>query len=235
MATNQLESDPRWPFKPVAMVNYGGLGEVGVMFQGSYFAVAPGGTLYDVTRNGTMVNGSWVITHQFKALSGDWSTTKELTNGYRSLLSLTATSLNQHSFGTLPNGSPDYVPGPGVPVGGRWTDVIDLAAGGRTADGTAEVYYVARTSGALDRVVIPDANPAAATTVTLLTSGFADTVELTAGFCSDLPRARVLLNVTSAGTAYARFDASVDDGSGTDITGGSRPVASGWKDSYFGN
>jgi len=60
-------------------------------------------------------------------------------------------------------------------------------------------------------------------------------VELTAGFCSDLPRARVLLNVTSAGTAYARFDASVDDGSGTDITGGSRPVASGWKDSYFGN
>lgn len=230
-------TESRWPWIPVAMQNYGGLGGEDYA-AGSYRAVAPNGSLYNVEREMfRQPNGSWTSTATFTVLQSGWRDTVDLVQAYPFLYQQTATGLVRHEA--------HHVEGQGYPLGaaetvpGTWNDLVDMvhvgstAINGSTTDNAA-VFYAVRKDGSLDKVVIGNAPGSVPIVTTLKTTGFGAVTELARSWCSADPNGLVLLGVTARGEAYVWYDKDITNSSGADLTGGSRPVAKGWKDTLYG-
>lgn len=220
----------RWPFVPTAYVSYGGYGDE-TFGHGDAWATAPDGTLYDVDLDATLVNGTWQYAVQRTVYATGWQGTTNLVGAYPYLYRFTAAGLER---------SPYYTPNAaGEAVVGQWSDVVDAVLVDSTRVNDAYVsstFYVVRTSGALDQVVIGNEPGAVPVVTTIKSTGFADVVDLARGGCNNsaYPNGLPLLGITSGGSALVWFDQDATNSSGADLTGGSGPVATRWKDTFFG-
>ena len=221
----------RGPFVPEAYTIIGEYGDLGVLHHSTAYAVAPDGTLYQVEEHGTATDGVWTVDVQRTALQSGWQGTSELISAYPYLYRLSNDGLQRSAYRT-PTAA-------GEALAGQWSDVTAMVQVDQDyvdGDYRSATFYVTRSSGALDQVVIGTEPGAVPVVTNLRASGFADVVDLASGYCSEEstnPDGMPLLGITDRREARVWFDADKTNNSGADITGGS-VVANKLKDTFFG-
>lgn len=221
----------RGPFVPEAYAIIGEYGATGELHHRTAWSVSPDGTLYQVEEHGTVTNGTWSVDVQHTAFASGWEGTTELVPAYPYVYRLSADGLTRSEYRT-----PSVA---GEALAGDWSDVTSMVQVDQDyVDGAylSATFYVIRSSGALDQVVIGTEPGAVPVVTNLQASGFADVVDLSSGSCSnpDYPEGMPLLGITERGEARVWFDADMTNGSGADITGGAAPVANKLKETFFG-
>lgn len=229
--TTSTWTSARGPFVPEAYTVIGEYGELDVLHHSTAYAVAPDGTLYQVEEHATATDGVWSVDIQRTALQSGWQGTTELVPAYPYIYRLSDNGLQRSPY-RAPTAA-------GEALAGQWSDVTAMVQVDRDyvdGDYRSATFYITRTSGALDQVVIGTEPGAVPVVTNLKASGFADVVDLASGFCSEEstnPEGMPLLGITDRGEARVWFDADMTNNSGADITGGS-VVANKLKDTFFG-
>ncbi len=223
--TKSRGSDPKWPWTPVTKAVVFSTGGGGDSSSSLSLVVAPDGTLYSEDRTQT---GN-TVTRTLAVNATGWAGTEQLMRVDSGLLRRTATGLQLYPVVGANTSAPRVTLGSPMTVPGSWSDVADIAGVARTSGAT--VLYVVRDSGALDQVVLPDGATPTPTITPLRASGFTGVINLMVAPCDNGGTA--LLGIYSGGEVRAWYDPDVINPNGADIVGGSRPIATGFKDPFY--
>ncbi|TWD81373.1 hypothetical protein FB561_2486 [Kribbella amoyensis] len=230
-ATKEYAGD-KLGWVPSALQQLGGSGD-DTVFRSTEFAAHPtDGYLYKVSRTGELVNGAWKVTNvSATRLKSGFGSTKLLAYGYPYLYRVTGSSLYRYTVNPTTG-----VPSAGVKLASTaWNTVNTLVYERTGGSGSAktDVLLGTRSNGELREWRVNVATPTHISSKVLRSTGWSGFTSLSTGFCEKHPNGRPLLGIAADGKASVHFDATKNDGIGTDIKGGSLGLL-GWTAKAYG-
>ncbi len=219
---------------PTAHQQLGGAGDLDLFISSELVTHPTDGYIYSLERRGVRTNGVWQMTKiELNRLSSGFAGTRVLAYGYPYLYRVAGTSLFRHEVSQV-NGA-WVVSAPVRLASTNWDGVKTFTFERREGTGAAEVDVLVGTksNGELKEWRVNRATPTSISSTVLKTTGFSAFASLSTGYCLDHRAGRPLLGITAAGAASAYFDATANDRSGADITGGSLGSL-GWTGKAYG-
>ncbi|MET7282853.1 hypothetical protein ABZS29_31785 [Kribbella sp. NPDC005582] len=222
------------PWVPTAQQQLGGAGDIDLFISSELVTHPTDGYIYALERRGERTNGVWKMTrNELKRLSSGFAGTRVLAYGYPYLYRVAGTSLFRHEVSYTDGAW--AVSAPVRLASTNWDGVKTFTFERTEGTGAAavDVLIGTKSNGELKEWRINRATPTSISSTVLKTTGFSTFGSLSTGYCQEHPAGRPLLGITPAGAASAYFDATANDRSGADITGGSLG-ALGWTGKAYG-
>ncbi|TDD51607.1 hypothetical protein E1263_29950 [Kribbella antibiotica] len=222
------------PWVPTAQQQLGGAGDTDLFISSELVTHPTDGYIYALERRGERTNGVWKMTrNETIRLTSGYAGTRVLAYGYPYMYRVAGTALYRHEV-SYANGS-WVVSAPVRLAATSWDGVKTFTYERTEGTGTAavDVMIGTKSNGELKEWRVNRATPTTIASTVLKTTGFATFGSLASGYCQNHPTGRPLLGITPAGAASAYFDATANDRSGADITGGSLGSL-GWTGKGYG-
>ncbi|TDC30320.1 hypothetical protein [Kribbella albertanoniae] len=222
------------PWVPTAQQQLGGAGDTDLFISSELVTHPTDGYIYALERRGERTDGVWkMVRNETKRLTSGFASTRVLAYGYPYLYRVAGTSLFRHEV-SYSNGS--WVVSAPVRLASTSWDTVKTFTFERT-EGTGaaavDVLVGTKSNGELKEWRVNRTTPTSISSTVLKATGFNTFTSLSTGYCQEHPAGRPLLGITAAGAASAYFDATANDRSGADITGGSLGSL-GWTGRAYG-